>query len=77
MPVPVRVKEHLCRIRRPYGKMHTHRFNDTVGDIPVWAFNPMTSRREAVVNTRGLAYAARKRQAYRNRPTKFKGNPYV
>ena len=37
----------------------------TYGEIPVAYFNEVTNKLEPVVNHRGKAYAARKRQSYR------------
>ena len=61
--VPVVMKEyHITKI----GKRGHFSFIRTYGDIPVCNFNEITGQVEAVVNTRGRAYAARKRQSYRN-----------
>ena len=68
------VKETVCRPSRPRGKRMTHRFNVSGGDIPVFAINCETGGHEIVDNHRGKAYAARKRQMYRNdQDRRFKG----
>lgn len=38
---------------------------NTYGEIPLCTYNEITQKFEAVVNTRGLAYAARNRKMYR------------
>jgi hypothetical protein len=60
--VPVVMKEyHITKI----GKRVHFSFILTVGDVPICNFNEITGQVEAVVNTRGYAYAARKRKCYR------------
>lgn len=67
------VKETLCNISRAKGKRITRRFNVSCGDVPRWTFNSEAGVHAEVDNHRGRAYAARKRQMYRDKPNKFKG----
>jgi len=62
--VPIRIKSwHIHKI----GKRVHRDFTNDYGDVPVATFNDTTKQFEAVVNTRGRAYAARKRLKYRKR----------
>lgn len=61
-----RAKEH--HVRKPGGKLYTG-FGIFLGDIPVFSINDKNSI-TSVVNNRGRAYAARKRQMYRKNKKK-------
>ena len=69
--VNVPICHKIFHIHKINGKLHNDFTND-FGDVPVAHFNEITNKIEDVVNTRGLAYAARKRQKYRNKIDKFK-----
>lgn len=60
--VPIREKQH--HIRKLGGRIR-HAFINTFGDVPVAEINETTRKIEEVVNTRGRAYAARRRLSYR------------
>jgi hypothetical protein len=58
---------HKCwHIHKIGGKSHRD-FTKDCGDVPVVHINEITGKWEEVVNTRGRAYAARKRLAYRKK----------
>ena len=62
--VPIEVKIwHIHKI----GKRVHRNFTKDIGDVPVGRLNCQTGIFECVVNTRGLAYAARNRKMYRRK----------
>ena len=67
----VKVKYKFKHIRKMGGKVFNS-FAVDFGDVPVCRFNGETGKIEDVVNTRGRAYAARKRQMYRRNKKKDK-----
>lgn len=64
--IDVKVKHKFSQIHKIGGKRY-FKFNVDYGDIPVVRLNEITDKLEAVVNTRGRAYAARKRLMYRGK----------
>ncbi|MFA5999928.1 MAG: hypothetical protein WC783_03030 [Candidatus Paceibacterota bacterium] len=62
--VPVLIRDKIWHIHKIGGKHHRD-FTVTYGEIPGVRFNPVTRIFEAVINYRGNAYAARRRQMYR------------
>ncbi len=64
--VPMLICVKMPHVRKIGGKGY-NAFIVTYGDIPVVDFNLQTRKTELVVNNRGKAYAARKRQKYRKR----------
>ncbi len=64
--VPVLYHGKITQVRKLGGRLRRSFIVD-YGDVPVARFNEVTAKMEEVVNTRGLAYAARKRLRYRNR----------
>jgi hypothetical protein len=68
VPVPI---IHKCwHVHSIGGKLHRD-FTEDVGDVPVWRYNEVTKMDELVVNTRGNAYAARKRLMYRRKKSQL------
>ncbi len=63
---PVIIKAKETHIRKIGGRLYNS-FHLTYGDVPCGRFNEITKKFEQVVNTRGKAYAARKRLMYRNK----------
>lgn len=62
----IRVKiRHKCQHVKKIGGRLYNAFVLDHGDIPCVRFNEDTKQFEEVVNNRGRAYAARKRQMYR------------
>lgn len=64
--VPVKSKFKGPHVREVGGKLLGGIYV-SYGDIPVFRFNEITNKVEAVVNLRGNAYAARGRFCYRRR----------
>jgi len=62
--VPVKIMHKCWHIHKINGKVHRDFCND-YGDVPVCYVNQTTNKWEDVVNNRGNAYGARKRQMYR------------
>lgn len=62
--VKLRSKGVHC-VRKGNKILTYNRFFNDYGDVPVANFNNIANTCEAVVNNRGRAYAARKRQCYR------------
>jgi hypothetical protein len=62
--VPIRHK--IWHIHKIGGKLHRDFTND-FGDVPVGNFNEITNCFERCINTRGNAYAARRRLSYRKK----------
>jgi len=62
----VKIRHKCWHIHKIGGKLHRD-FTIDYGDVPVISYNSITNKFEAVVNTRGRAYAARKRLAYRSK----------
>lgn len=62
--ISVLVKNKTVHIKKIGGKLYNS-FIVECGDVPVIRFNDQTKKFEEVVNNRGRAYAARKRQKYR------------
>lgn len=62
VPVVIVIKAPNCK---KMSKRVSNSLFRTYGEIPVAYFNKVTHKLEPVVNPRGKAYAARKRQAYR------------
>lgn len=60
--VKYRAKEYHAR---KMGGRSRRAFANFYGDIPVFYHNDVTGKWEEVVNPRGRAYAARRRQQYR------------
>lgn len=62
--VPIREKQfHITKL----GGRVRNSFINTLGEIPVARYNDISKKIEEVVNTRGLAYGARRRLAYRSK----------
>ncbi len=58
---------HKCwHIHKIGGTLHRD-FTKDYGDLPVGRWNNVTKKMEEVVNTRGLAYATRKRLKFRKK----------
>lgn len=64
--IPVKIKEKQSHIKKVGGRLYNS-FIVTYGDIPVVNINEITGQMEEVVNTRGRAYAARRRLSYRSK----------
>lgn len=64
--IPVKIKEKQSHIKKIGGRLYNS-FIVTYGDIPVVNINEITGQMEEVVNTRGRAYAARRRLSYRSK----------
>jgi hypothetical protein len=62
--IGVRIRTKQFHIKKIGGKLFRSFCNDC-GEIPVAVWNDVTKKLEAVVNTRGRAYAARNRDSYR------------
>jgi len=63
--IPVPIEHKCCHVHKIGGKLHCD-FTKDFGDIPIGRFNEITNQFEEVVNTRGNAYAARKRKKFRH-----------
>jgi hypothetical protein len=65
--IAVPIIEKQVHVRAIKGAKARRRFSfiKTFGDIPVAIINSVTGKIEPVVNNRGRAYAARRRNAYR------------
>jgi hypothetical protein len=63
---PVKIYHKTAHIRWNGDKVR-YAFTIDYGDIPVGNLNEITMKFEPCVNTRGHAYAARKRFSYRKR----------
>jgi hypothetical protein len=64
--VPITRKEvHIRAISAGAKGRRRNAFIKTYGDVPVVHINEQTGKWEEVVNTRGRAYAARNRKAFR------------
>ncbi len=59
--VPVKIKRKESIFTKKGKKGIKRKFVIGYGDIPVAHYNMVTGRLEEVINTRGLAYAARNR----------------
>lgn len=64
--INVPIVHKMWHIRHIGGRLRKSFIKD-YGDVPVVRFNPETDAFEDVVNTRGRAYAARKRLMYRKK----------
>jgi hypothetical protein len=64
--VPVLFKDKITHVKKVCGKTY-HSFIVDFGDVPVARINEITGMVEDVVNSRGYAYAARKRMKYRKK----------
>jgi len=64
--IPVIIKHKVAHVRKLGGRIRKSIIKD-YGDIPVANINEVTGKFEEVVNTRGNAYAARKRLSYRKK----------
>ncbi len=64
--VPVLIRHKFYQIHKIGGRLY-YKFNVDCGDIPVGRFNNITGKFEPCVNTRGLAYATRKRLKFYKR----------
>lgn len=62
--IGVKLRQKVYHVKKIGGRLRFS-FVDDYGDVPVARINKQTNCVEEVVNTRGRAYAARKRQAYR------------
>lgn len=62
--ISVLICDKVTHVKKIGGRVYKSFIVD-FGDIPVARFNDQTGKVEEVVNLRGRAYAARKRQAYR------------
>lgn len=62
--IDVRIRHKTVHVRKVGGRLYNSFIND-YGDIPAIHYNEITKLFEPVVNLRGRAYAARKRQSYR------------
>ena len=65
--VDVAIRHKCWHVHKIGGRLHRDFTND-IGDVPVAHYNEITKCWEDVVNHRGIAYGARKRQMYRARP---------
>jgi hypothetical protein len=65
VPVKYRAKEYHATMNSR--KKARKAFADFFGDVPIASFNEITKKWETCVNTRGNAYAARKRLKYRKK----------
>lgn len=64
--IPVKIFHKFHHIKY-IGDRGRFSFAVDYGDVPVGSINPITGKFEPCVNTRGNAYAARKRKMYRNK----------
>lgn len=64
--IPVRIKHKILHCKKIGGKLYKSFIMD-YGDIPVGRYNEQTGQWEEVVNPRGKAYAARRREKYRRK----------
>jgi hypothetical protein len=62
--IGVRIFHKIPHIKKIGGKTFNS-FTRDFGDVPVFYWNTITKKAEAVVNPRGRAYAARRRFKYR------------
>ena len=64
--IPVPIFQKVVHVKRIRGRLYRSFIHD-YGDVPVARFNSKTKKFEKVVNSRGKAYAARKRLKYRRK----------
>ena len=70
---PAIIKHKMEHIRKLGGKLFSGFILDN-GDVPIGQFNSITKKFEPCVNTRGIAYATRKRLKFKKNKKALSGN---